>query len=66
MSFKFSEQEELHNEIIDRSLADLYSRHLEKAADYCPGARGCGQNPAVAGQTLPCPLHAGQRNWDPT
>ena len=30
--FKFSEQEELHNEIIDRSLADLYSRHLERAA----------------------------------
>lgn len=31
-TFKFSEQEELHNEIIDRSLADLYSRHLEQAA----------------------------------
>ena len=30
--FKFSEQEALHNEIIDRSLADLYTRHLEKAA----------------------------------
>ncbi|HII06714.1 MAG TPA: universal stress protein [Methanotrichaceae archaeon] len=31
--FKFSEQEQLHNEIIDRSLADLYSRHLEHATD---------------------------------
>jgi nucleotide-binding universal stress UspA family protein len=31
-AFKFSEQEDLHNEIIDRSLADLYSRHLETAA----------------------------------
>jgi len=31
-SFRFSEQEGLHNEIIDRSLADLYSRHLKKAA----------------------------------
>jgi nucleotide-binding universal stress UspA family protein len=30
-AFRFSEQEGLHNEIIDRSLADLYSRHLEKA-----------------------------------
>jgi nucleotide-binding universal stress UspA family protein len=30
--FRFSEQEALHNEIIDRSLADLYSRHLERAA----------------------------------
>jgi nucleotide-binding universal stress UspA family protein len=29
--FKFSEQEQLHNEIIDRSLADLYSRHLDQA-----------------------------------
>ncbi|MEN6609460.1 MAG: universal stress protein [Methanoregulaceae archaeon] len=29
--FKFSEQEKLHNDIIDRSLADLYSRHLETA-----------------------------------
>jgi len=31
--FKFSEQETLHNEIIDKSLAGLYSRHLEQAAD---------------------------------
>ena len=31
-AFKFSEQEGLHNEIIDRSLAELYSRHLEHAA----------------------------------
>ncbi len=31
-AFKFAEQEELHNEIIDRSLADLYSRHLGHAA----------------------------------
>jgi len=31
-AFRFSEQEGLHNEIIDRSLADLYSRHLKKAA----------------------------------
>jgi nucleotide-binding universal stress UspA family protein len=31
-AFKFSEQETLHNEIIDKSLADLYSRHLETAA----------------------------------
>jgi len=30
-AFRFSEQEGLHNEIIDRSLADLYSRHLKKA-----------------------------------
>ncbi len=30
-AFKFSEQEQLHNEIIDRSLADLYSRHLDRA-----------------------------------
>jgi len=30
--FQFSKQEELHNEIIDRSLADLYSHHLEHAA----------------------------------
>jgi len=30
--FQFSKQEALHNEIIDRSLADLYSRHLERAA----------------------------------
>ncbi len=32
-TFKFSEQEQLHNDIIDRSLADLYSRHLERALD---------------------------------
>lgn len=31
--FKFSEQEELHNNIIDRSLADLYTRHLEHAQE---------------------------------
>lgn len=31
-AFRFSEQEGLHNEIIDRSLADLYARHLKKAA----------------------------------
>jgi nucleotide-binding universal stress UspA family protein len=31
-TFRFSEQEDLHNDIIDRSLADLYSRHLEHAA----------------------------------
>ncbi len=31
-AFRFSEQEGLHNEIIDRSLADLYTRHLKKAA----------------------------------
>ncbi|MDD4460212.1 MAG: universal stress protein [Proteiniphilum sp.] len=31
--FKFSEQEALHNEIIDRSLANLYTSHLEHAAD---------------------------------
>lgn len=31
-AFRFSEQEGLHNSIIDRSLADLYSRHLEQAA----------------------------------
>lgn len=31
-AFKFSEQETLHNEIIDKSLADLYSRHLKTAA----------------------------------
>jgi nucleotide-binding universal stress UspA family protein len=31
-SFRFSEQEGLHNDIIDRSLADLYTRHLQKAA----------------------------------
>jgi nucleotide-binding universal stress UspA family protein len=31
-AFRFSEQEELHNDIIDRSLAELYGRHLEKAA----------------------------------
>ena len=30
-AFKFAEQEILHNEIIDKSLADLYSRHLEQA-----------------------------------
>jgi nucleotide-binding universal stress UspA family protein len=30
--FKFSEQETLHNEIIDKSLAGLYSRHLDQAA----------------------------------
>ncbi len=32
-TFRFSEQEDLHNDIIDRSLADLYTRHLEHAAD---------------------------------
>jgi nucleotide-binding universal stress UspA family protein len=32
-SFKFSEQEEIHTNIIDRSLADLYSRYLEQAAN---------------------------------
>jgi nucleotide-binding universal stress UspA family protein len=31
-AFRFSEQEGLHTEIIDRSLADLYARHLKKAA----------------------------------
>ena len=31
-TFRFSEQEDLHNDIIDRSLADLYSRHLDHAA----------------------------------
>lgn len=31
-AFKFGEQETLHNEIIDKSLADLYSRHLKTAA----------------------------------
>jgi len=41
-AFKFSEQEGLHNDIIDRSLADLYSRHLERAADI---ARGRGVTP---------------------
>jgi nucleotide-binding universal stress UspA family protein len=29
--FKFSEQEKLHNEIIDRSLADLYNGYLDKS-----------------------------------
>lgn len=32
-AFRFSEQQQLHNEIIDKSLADLYTRHLEKAAE---------------------------------
>lgn len=31
-TFKFAEQEDLHNDIIDRSLADFYARHLVHAA----------------------------------
>jgi nucleotide-binding universal stress UspA family protein len=30
--FRFQEQEQLHNRIIDRSLEDLYQRHLENGA----------------------------------
>lgn len=43
-AFRFSEQEGLHNEIIDRSLADLYTRHLKKAA-------AVAQEHGVAAQT---------------
>jgi nucleotide-binding universal stress UspA family protein len=31
-TFRFADQEKLHNDIIDKSLADLYSRYLEHAA----------------------------------
>jgi nucleotide-binding universal stress UspA family protein len=30
--FRFSDQEKIHNEVIDRSLADLYTGYLEKAS----------------------------------
>ena len=43
-AFRFSEQEGLHNEIIDRSLADLYTRHLKMAA-------ALAQEHGVAAQT---------------
>ena len=44
--FKFSEQEKLHNEIIDRSLEDLYSGYLDKALTIAR-QRGITADPAL-------------------